>query len=91
MTYEKAVKVAEAANFTLTPAGAKIFELYGNLLSNKARQQWEYFLTPTLWKDVYEVVRTKSPTMTWNSFCEGITFHLQQVFLYDTGKTRHVE
>jgi hypothetical protein len=40
-TYEKALKAIEAAKLAVTPAEAKLFELYGNLLSDEARQPWE--------------------------------------------------
>jgi hypothetical protein len=39
--YEKALKAIETSKLTITMAGAKLFELYGNLLSDEARQPWE--------------------------------------------------
>ncbi len=41
MTYKKDVKDVEAVKLTVTMAGVKAFKLYGNLLSNKAKQPWE--------------------------------------------------
>jgi hypothetical protein len=38
--YEKALKAIEKAKLAVIMAGAKIFELYGNLLSDEARQPW---------------------------------------------------
>ena len=37
-------------------------------------------------KKIYKVTNDKTPTKTWDSFMECITFHLQQVFRHDTGK-----
>ena len=39
--YEKAKQAVEAAKLAVTTEGAKAFELYGNLLSDEARQPWE--------------------------------------------------
>jgi hypothetical protein len=39
--YKKAKQAVEATKLTATTEGAKPFELYGNLLSNEARQPWE--------------------------------------------------
>ena len=39
--YEKALKAIQEAKLAITTAGAKLFELYGNLLSDEARQPWE--------------------------------------------------
>jgi hypothetical protein len=47
---------------------AKSFELYGNLLSDEARQPWEKIvqaqMTKILWEDIYGVTRDKTPTIT---------------------------
>jgi hypothetical protein len=40
-TYERALKATEAAKLAVTTAGAMLFELYGNLLSNEARHPCE--------------------------------------------------
>jgi len=44
-------------------------------------------VTHTPWEDVYRVTHAETPTKTWNSFCECVAFHLQQVFCYDVDKT----
>jgi hypothetical protein len=44
--YEKALKAIETAKLAVTMAGAKLFELYRNLLSNEAHQPWEKSLRP---------------------------------------------
>ncbi len=44
--YATALKAIETAKLTVTTAGAKLFELYGNLLSDEARQPWEKSLRP---------------------------------------------
>eukprot|EP00804_Cyclotella_cryptica_P003882 CCRYP_015754-RA/>CCRYP_015754-RA protein AED:0.44 eAED:1.00 QI:0/0/0/1/1/1/2/0/223 len=45
--YDKALKALEAAKLAVTMAGAKPFELYGNLLFNKAPQPWEKIQGPS--------------------------------------------
>jgi hypothetical protein len=61
--------------------GAKAFKLYGNLLSNEARQPWERIIqaqmTKCPWEDIYRVTHDETPTKTWDSFLE---------FRYDAGK-----
>jgi hypothetical protein len=39
--YEKAKQAVEAAKLAATTEGTKAFKLYGNLLSDEARQPWE--------------------------------------------------
>ena len=86
-TYRKAVKVIEAAKLGV----AQAFKLYGNLLSNEARQPWEKITkvqgTHVPWEDVYGVMYNETPTKTWSFFCVCITYHLQKVFRYNAGKT----
>ena len=41
VNHKKAIKAVEAAKLAIPMGGVKAFELYGNLLSNKARQPWE--------------------------------------------------
>jgi hypothetical protein len=89
--YEKAVTAAEAAKLTVTTAGAKPFKLYGNLLSDEARQPWDKIIqtrvTHAPWEDIKGVTHTETPTKTWDSFQECVTFHLQKVFRMDAGET----
>ena len=72
--YEKAEKAIEAAKLAVATAGAKPFELYGNLLSNKARQPWDKIIqtrvTRAPWEDIKGVTHTETPTKTWDSFQE---------------------
>eukprot|EP00804_Cyclotella_cryptica_P008126 CCRYP_004607-RC/>CCRYP_004607-RC protein AED:0.50 eAED:0.70 QI:0/0/0.33/1/0/0/3/204/214 len=79
--YNKALKALEAVKRAVTTAGAKPFELYGNLLSDEARQPWEKIIkaqgTRAPWEDIKG---------TWDSLHECITFHLLQVFRHDAGK-----
>eukprot|EP00804_Cyclotella_cryptica_P007349 CCRYP_002570-RA/>CCRYP_002570-RA protein AED:0.47 eAED:0.47 QI:0/-1/0/1/-1/1/1/0/103 len=71
-------------------AGAKPFELYGNLLSGEARQPWEKIIkaqvTKAPWEDIKGVPHTETPTKTWDSFHECATFHLLQVFRHGAGE-----
>ena len=41
LAYEKAKHAVDAAKLIVTMEGVKAFELYGNQLSNEARQPWE--------------------------------------------------
>jgi hypothetical protein len=88
--YEKALKAIQEAKLAVTTAGAKLFELYGNLLSDEAHQPWEKIMkaqvTNSPWEDVKGVTHMETPTKTWNSFNECITFHLLQVFRHDAGE-----
>jgi hypothetical protein len=58
--YKKAVKAVEAVKLVIIMEGAKAFKLYGNLLSEKARQPWEKIIkahmTCAPWEDVYGVM-----------------------------------
>ena len=45
----------------------KPFELYGNLLSEEARQPWEKTQTTKCpWEDIYGVTHDETPTKTWD-------------------------
>lgn len=64
--------------------GAKEFELYGNLLSKKAKGPWEKIIraqvTCSPCRDVNWVMHTKILTKTWDFFYKCIMIHLQKVF-----------
>eukprot|EP00804_Cyclotella_cryptica_P027897 CCRYP_003796-RA/>CCRYP_003796-RA protein AED:0.34 eAED:1.00 QI:0/0/0/1/1/1/2/0/430 len=56
--YDKALKALEAAKLAITMAGAKTFELYGNLLSDEARQPWEKIIKTQVFRhDVGEALK----------------------------------
>ena len=88
--YENALKAVQEAKLAVTTAGAKLFELYGNLLSDEARQPWEKIIkaqvTNSPWEEVKGVTHLETPTKTWDSFNECVTFHLLQVFHHDAGE-----
>jgi hypothetical protein len=90
LAYEKAKQAVDTAKLAAMTEVAKAFELYRNLLSNEARQPWEKIaqaqMTKCPWKDIYRLTHDETPTKTWDSFMEWVTFHLQQVFKYDAGK-----
>ncbi len=69
---EEAQKKVEEAAQVVATAGAKPFELYANLLSDKGRQPWEKILKAQVmqapWEDVFGVPHTKTPTKNWSSF-----------------------
>jgi hypothetical protein len=56
--YEQAKQAVEAAKLAAATEGAKPFELYGNLLSDEARQPWEKIvqvqMTKCPWEDILE-------------------------------------
>ena len=89
--HDSALKALEAAKLAVTTAGAKPFELYGNLLADEARQPWEKIIkaqvTRAPWEDVYGETHEETPTKNWDSFLECVTFHLLQVFRHDAGET----
>eukprot|EP00804_Cyclotella_cryptica_P012252 CCRYP_013850-RA/>CCRYP_013850-RA protein AED:0.42 eAED:0.44 QI:0/0/0/1/1/1/2/0/306 len=82
--------VLEDAKLAVSMAGAKPFELYGNLLSDEARLPWEKIIkaqvTKAPWEDIKGVPHTETPKKTWDSFHECITFHLLKVFRHDADK-----
>ncbi len=89
--YKKAKQSLETAKLATVTEGQKPFELYGNLLSDEARQPWDKIvqtqMTKCPWEDIFGVTHDETPTKNWDSFTECITFHLQQVFRHDTGKS----
>ena len=64
--------------------GAQIFQLYGNLLTDEARQPWEKIVKAqtdtTPWEDLHCEVLDKKAGKTWTSFLDCVTFYLQSVF-----------
>ena len=90
MAYEKYIQNVEAAKLAITTEGAKAFKLYRNPISVEVRQPWQKIAqaqtTKCPWEDICGVTHDKTPTKTWDSFMECVTFHLQQVFRHDAGK-----
>ena len=78
---EQAKQAVESAKLATVTEGVKPFELYGNLLSDEARQRWEKIVQAQMmkcpWEDIFGVPRDETPTKTWDSFMECITFYLQ--------------
>ena len=70
--------------------GAQIFKLYGNLLTDEARQPWEKIVkaqTNTIPReDLHGEVNEEMARKTWTSFLECVTFHLQSVFQPDAAE-----
>eukprot|EP00804_Cyclotella_cryptica_P015562 CCRYP_003573-RA/>CCRYP_003573-RA protein AED:0.43 eAED:1.00 QI:0/0/0/1/1/1/2/0/248 len=89
-SYDKFMKVLEDAKLAVSTAGAKPFELYGNLLSDEAHQPWEKIIkaqvTKAPWEDIKGVPHTETPKKTWDLFHECVTFHLLQVFRHEAGE-----
>eukprot|EP00804_Cyclotella_cryptica_P022170 CCRYP_011629-RA/>CCRYP_011629-RA protein AED:0.39 eAED:0.94 QI:0/0/0/1/1/1/2/0/386 len=87
---DKVLKALEDVKLAVATTGAKPFKLYGNLLSDEARQPWEKIIkaqvTKAPWEDIKGVPHMETPTKTWNLFHECITFHLLQVFRHDAGE-----
>ena len=88
--YTKALQAVEAAKLVITTEGEMAFELYGNLLSDEARQPWDKVIKAKVMQapldDIFGVLHTKTPTKSWSSFRECMRFHLQTVFCFDAGE-----
>ena len=82
--YDKAKQAVEAMKLAAMTEILKAFVLHGNLLSDEARQPWDKIIqaqtTKWPWEDIYGVTHDETPTKTWDSFMECVTFNLQQVF-----------
>eukprot|EP00804_Cyclotella_cryptica_P020838 CCRYP_011449-RA/>CCRYP_011449-RA protein AED:0.36 eAED:0.63 QI:0/0/0/1/0/0.33/3/0/453 len=67
-SYDKFLKVLKDAKLPVSTASAKPFKLYGNLLSDKARQPWEKIIkaqvTKAPWEDIKGVPHTENPKKT---------------------------
>ena len=67
-----AAKKVKEVKLDVAMPGAKPFELYANLLSDKAWQPWEKILKAQVmqapWEDVFCVSHTKTPAKEWSSF-----------------------
>ncbi len=67
---KEAVKKVKEAKHVVAMVGAKPFELYANLLSDKAWQQWKKILkakvTQAPWEDVFGVPHTETLTKDGN-------------------------
>ena len=65
-TCEEAVKKVKEAKLAAATTGVKPFELYENLLSDKARLPWEKIIKAQVmqapWEDVFRIPHTKTPS-----------------------------
>ncbi len=70
--------------------GAQIFQLYGYLLTDEARQPWEKIVkaqTDTIPREhLHGEVHEEKAGKTWTSFLQCVTFHLQSVLRPDTAE-----
>jgi len=89
-TLDKARKERNEAQDRADVIGMQIFQLYGNLLTDEARQPWEKIVkaqTDTIpWEDLRGEVHDKKAGKTWTSFLDCVTFHLQSVFRPDAAE-----
>ena len=73
------------AKLVVATAGAKLFELCGNHLSDDARQPWEKIIKAQVmqapWEDVFGIPHTETLTKNWSSFCKWVMFHVQPCFV----------
>eukprot|EP00804_Cyclotella_cryptica_P020538 CCRYP_003393-RA/>CCRYP_003393-RA protein AED:0.40 eAED:0.79 QI:0/0/0/1/1/1/2/0/347 len=71
-TYDKVLKALEDAASPSQRLERSPSKLYGNLLSDEARQPWEKIIkaqvTKAPWEDIKGVPHTETPTKTWDSF-----------------------
>eukprot|EP00804_Cyclotella_cryptica_P003536 CCRYP_002154-RA/>CCRYP_002154-RA protein AED:0.39 eAED:1.00 QI:0/0/0/1/1/1/3/0/379 len=86
--YDKALKALEDAaspSQRLERSPSSFMET-----SSPTRHPWEKIIkaqvTKAPWEDIKGVPHTETPTKTWNSFHECVTFHLLQVFRHDAGE-----
>eukprot|EP00804_Cyclotella_cryptica_P028378 CCRYP_016438-RA/>CCRYP_016438-RA protein AED:0.40 eAED:0.79 QI:0/0/0/1/1/1/5/0/356 len=87
-TYDKVLKALEdAASLSqrLERSPSSFMET-----SSPTRHPWEKIIkaqvTKAPWEDIKGVPHTETPTKTWDSFHECVTFHLLQVFRHDAGE-----
>ncbi len=84
---DKARKARNEVQARADVLGAQIFQLYGNLLTDEARQPWKKIVkeqTDTFpWEDLRGEVHEKKAGKTWTSFLECVMFHLRSVFKPD--------
>ena len=68
----------------------QIFQLYGNLLTDDARQPWEKIVKMQAntipREDLCGEVHDKKAGKIWTSFLDCMTFHLQSVFHPDAAE-----
>jgi hypothetical protein len=87
---DQARKARNEAQARADVLGAQIFQLYGNLLTDEARQPWEKIVkdqTDTVpWEDLRGGVHEKKAGKTWTSFLDCVMFHLQTVFQPDAAE-----
>jgi len=69
---------------------AQTFQIYGNLLTDEARQLWGNIVKAQAdtisWDDLHGEVHEEKAGKTRNSFLECVTFHLQSVFRPDAAE-----
>jgi hypothetical protein len=65
--YDKTKHAVGATKLTAMTEGAKAFKLYGNLLSDEARQPWKNIIqarmTKCPWEDIHGVTHDETPTL----------------------------
>jgi hypothetical protein len=60
LAYKKASQTVDATKLATMIEGAKALELYGNLLSNEARQPWEKIIQAQMTKCPWENIQCHS-------------------------------
>ena len=88
---KEAPNARNEAQKQLDVLGMQIFQIYGNLLTDEARQTWEKIMkahTKTIpQEDLHGEVHEEKTAKTWTSFLECVTFHLLSVFCSDAAES----
>ena len=89
---EKAQEAIAHKQETIESLITQVFQLYSNLLSEKARRPWSKILGEqvkvTPWTDLFGVEYNEKHKWSWQSFMDCVTFHLLSVFWSDVAETQ---
>jgi len=70
----------------------QVFQLYSNLIVEKARQPWTKIVSEqidaTPWTDIQRVEHADQDCKLWDSFMECMRFHLLTVFRKNASETK---
>jgi len=69
-----------------------VFQLYSNLIVEKARQPWTKIMSEQIdaapWTDIQGVEHADQCCKSWYSFMECVRFHLLTIFCNDAAETK---
>ena len=89
MTATAAIEKAKAEMASVAEQG---FQLYSNLITEKARQPWTKIMSEQIdaapWTNIQGIQHAEQHTKLWDSFMECVWFHLLIIFCNDTAETK---